>query len=246
MTGELNLAQMRQHYRAAIADSEENAQRLLSLGVGAAAAVLLLTAPMLGPALQAVWVGLCIGLAVGSLLGHRRAYRRLHDVLLEQQLQLHTPIDVELWHRVGELRNLPAPLDTYVARFLSTYRDMLLRLRTEDAVELGQVQTLQYRDLVFEFLELAERTGNILTAIETQGHRLSDDDKVMLRRRFSEQCAGLQQLVQSFDRSLGSFVMAQVLGDSLGESTIDDVRERMRSIEDEFDEVKHAISVETS
>lgn len=241
---DLNLAQMRQHYRAALADSEENAQRLLSLSIGAAAAVLLLTAPMLGPMLQAVWVGLCVGLAAGSIIGHKRAYRRLHDVLLEHQLKAHTAFDVELWERIGQMRPLAAPIDGYVARFLSTYRDMLQRVSGDSEVELGQVQVLQFREHVMEFLDLAERTGNLLNAIETQGQRLSDDDKILLRRRFSEQCANLQHLVQTFDRSLGNFVMAQVLSDDLGETSFESVAERMQAIEEEFDEVKQTLAVE--
>lgn len=240
---ELNLAQMRQHYRGAVVDSEEQAQRLLSLGVGAVAAVMLLAAPTFVPALQAIWVGVCLGLAVGGILFQRKLYQRLREILLEQQLTLHTPIDMELWQKIGQMKPLPQPLDQYVEHVLETYRDLRRQVNDETSVELGQVQLLEARERLFEFLELARRTGEIRQVLDTHAQRLSDDDQMRLRQKFSEQCTGLQQIAMSFDRMVGNLAVAQVLGDDLGESTVEQVAERMRSIEEELDEVKESLAV---
>lgn len=242
---DIDLAQMRQYYNAAVVDSEEHSQRLLSLGVGAIAAVLLMTAPALGPVLQMVWLGLCFGLAAAGILFRRRLHEQLRETLLEQQLQLHTKVDRELWDRIGRMPPLPQPLQQYVEHFLSTYTDFKSQVDETADVELGQVQLIQARDQVFDFLDLAERTGNIRRAIDTQSHRLSDEDQMRLRQLFSEQCAGLQQLAQSFDRSLGHLVMAQVLGEELGETRIEDVAERMTEIEEEFEHVKQSLSADS-
>ena len=240
----LNLAQMRQHYNAAVVDSEEHAQRLLSLGVGAVAAVLLMTAPALGPALQMVWIGLCGGLAAAGIIFRRRLNDRLQETLLEQQLQTYTRLDRELWDRIAKLDVLPQPLDKYVEHFLTTYLQMKQEINEEAAVELGQVQLIQARDQVLEYIDLAERTGKIRKALDTMGHILTDEDQIMLRQRFSEQCSGMQELAQTFDRSLGNLMMAQVLGEELGETRIEDLQERMTEIEEEFEHVKTTLSAD--
>jgi len=241
---DLSLAQMRQHYGAALVESEDQAQRLLSLGVGAAAAVLLMTAPALGPVLYPVWMVLCAGLGVVAFAARGRMYEHVRQMILEQLLRTQAPLDTELWERVAKLGHLPTPIDQYVEHFLSTYLELKRHVRDGDKVELGQVQLIQAREHVFEFLDLAERTGRIRNVLDTMSHRLSDDDQIRLRQRFSEQCTGLQQITQSFDRSLGNLVMAQVLGDELGESTIETVGERMRVIEDELEEVKLSLAGE--
>jgi hypothetical protein len=235
---------MRQHYGAALVESEDQAQRLLSLGVGAAAAVLLMTAPALGPVLYPVWMVLCAGLGVVAFAARGRMYEHVRQMILEQLLRTQAPLDTELWERVAKLGHLPTPIDQYVEHFLSTYLELKRHVRDGDKVELGQVQLIQAREHVFEFLDLAERTGRIRNVLDTMSHRLSDDDQIRLRQRFSEQCTGLQQITQSFDRSLGNLVMAQVLGDELGESTIETVGERMRVIEDELEEVKLSLAGE--
>ncbi len=240
----LSLAQMRQHYNAAVVDSEEHAQRLLSLGVGAAAAVLLMTAPALGPALQVVWLGLCAGLAAAGIAFRRTLNDRLREALLEQQLQTFARMDRVLWDRIARMDVLPQPLDKYVEHFLSTYLQMKQEINEEAAVELGQVQLLQARDQVIEYIEVAEHAGKIRRTLDTMGHRLTDEDKIKLRQMFSDQCAGLQDLAQTFDRSLGNLMMAQVLGDTLGETKIEDLQERMREIEEEFEHVKTTLSSE--
>ncbi len=242
---EINLASMRQHYHAALVDSEEHSQRLLSLGVGAIAAMLLMTAPALGQVLQVVWLGVTFGIAAAGFLFRRTLHDNLRETLLEQQLQMHTRVDRDLWDRVGRMKPLPQPLQQYVEHFLSTYVELKRQVGDKAEVELGQVQLIQAREQVLDFLDLAERTGNIRRALDSQSHRLSDEDQMRLRQRFSEQCAGLQELAQTFDRSLGNFVVAQVLGDGLGEATIESVAERMREIEEEFDYVKQVLTVET-
>lgn len=241
---DVNLTQARQYYRATVVESEENSQRLLSLGVGAAAMVLLMTAPMLGPVLQVVWAGVAAVLAIGGIIGRRRAYEYLRDTLIEQQLQRFLPIDTELWERLGRMRELPAPLDSYVAHMLATYVDFRQQVSDEHEVEFGQVQLIEARERLLEVIDLAERTGAIRTVLETQGNRLSDEDQVRLRQRFSEQCAGLQEIAQIFDRSVANFAVARVLGDELGEISIDDIAERMTEIEEEFGEVKNSLGVD--
>jgi hypothetical protein len=240
---DVNLAEMRQHYRAAKLDSEDHAQRLLSLGFGAAAAVLLMTAPALSPVLHLVWLGLVAGLAVGGLVARRFVYDRLREALVDQALQLHTPVDRELWDRLGTMRPVPAPINQYVEHVLNTYLDMKGRVDEGAEVELGQVQLIEARERVMDYLDLAERTGQIRNILEQHARRLAEDDQVKLRQRFSEQCAGLQAIAQSFDRTLGNLLVAQVLRDELGETTIEEVAERMREIEEEFDEVKQSLHV---
>lgn len=244
--GDVNLAQARQWYRSAVVDSDENAHRLLSLGVGAALMVLLMTAPVLGPLLQWVWVGASAALLATTTVMRRGLVERLRQALLEQQLQRHLPLDMELWHRIGAMRELPAPLNTYVEHMLATYLDLCGQVPEGEDVELGQVHAIEARDQVWDFLDLAERTGAIRTVLETHGQRISDEDKVLLRQRFSEQCAGLQQIAQSFDRSVGSLAVARVLSEELGETSIETVAERMHDIEQELEEVKRSISVETT
>ncbi|NUQ00063.1 MAG: hypothetical protein HUU35_09450 [Armatimonadetes bacterium] len=242
---DVNLAEMRQHYRAAVVDSEEHAQRLVSLGAGAAAAVLLMTSPALGSVLPVLWLAMCGALMTGAVLYRRRFHQQLREALLEQQLQMHTRIDRELWDRIGQMRPLPQPLQQYVEHFLATYNDFKQQVNEDSAVELGQVQLIQARDQVLEFLDLAERTGRIREVLDTQSHRLADEDQMRLRQLFSEQCAGLQDLAQTFDRSLGNLVVAQVLGSELGETRIQDVAERMREIEEEFEHVKQSLTVDS-
>ncbi len=241
---DINLAQMRQHYRAAVVDTEEQAQRLMSLGVGAAAAVLLMTAPALPAVLQAVWLGVVATFAVGGIVLRRHVQRELREKLLLQQLQLHTSLDRELWDRIGSLEALPQPLQQYVEHFLATYLDLRSQVRDGPNVELGQVQVIQARDQVLDFLDLAERTGRIRRVLDTQSKRLADEDQMRLRQLFSEQCSGLQELVQSFDRSLANLLVAQVLGDELGEASLEHMAERMREIEEELEHVKQSLTVD--
>lgn len=241
----LSLAQMRQHYNAAVVDSEEHAQRLLSLAVGATAAVLLMSAPVLSGALQAVWLGLCGGLAAAGIALRKTLNDRLRETLLEQQLQMFARLDRVLWDRIARLEVLPQPLDKYVEHFLSTYLQMKQEINEEADVELGQVQLLQARDQVIEYIDAAERAGKIRRILDTMGHRLTDEDKILLRQRFSEFCTALQELAQTFDRSLGNLMMAQVLGEELGETKLEDLQERMREIEEEFEHVKTTLSSET-
>ena len=218
----------------------------MSLGVGAIAAVLLVTAPALPAILQLGWLGLCGGLAALGVVFRRKLHDQLAETLFEQSLQMHTRLDREVWDRLGRLRELPQPLQQYVEHFLATYTELRSRVHDGPEVDLGQVQVIQSREQVLDFLDLAERTGNIRRALDTQGHRLSDDDQVRLRQLFSEQCTGMQELAQSFDRSLANLVVAQVMGGELGETRIEDVAERMRSIEEEFEHVKDALSAEAS
>ncbi|MCC7493850.1 MAG: hypothetical protein IT204_15955 [Fimbriimonadaceae bacterium] len=241
----VDLAQMRQHYRAAAVDSEEHAQRLLSLGIGAAAAVLFISTPAVAEFLQVVWLGATAALVTGFVMARRKLFERLRQTIFEQQLQLHTNVDRELWDRVGRLEPLPQPLQQYVEHFLSTYTELKSQVREGPQVELGQVQLLQAREQVIDFIDLAERTGRIRKVLDTQSHRLSDDDQVKLRQLFSEQCSGLQDLAQSFDRSLANLLVAQVLGEEMGETSIAEVSERMRAIEDELDHVKQSLAAET-
>ncbi|MBI2301891.1 MAG: hypothetical protein HYU66_23555 [Armatimonadetes bacterium] len=241
---EVNLTQARQYYRAAQVDSEEHAQRLMSLGVGGLAMVLLMTAPALGPLFQFLWVAIIVGAGAGLFLFRRHMHERLREAILTQQLQRYLPLDMELWDRVGAMRDLPAPLNSYVEHVLETYIDFRAQVSDRDEVELGQVQLIHARDRLFEYLDLAERTGAIRTVLETQAGRISDEDQISLRQRFGEQCAGLQQIAQSFDRTVGNLAVAQVLGGELGETSIDDVAERMHEIESELDEVKRSMSVD--
>ncbi len=242
---EVDLADMRRHYRAARVDSEEQAQRLISFGVGGAAAIMLMTAPALGPLLQLVWFGLCGAVVLGGLVARRHFQDRLRETVFDQQLQLHTRIDRDLWDRIGRMRELPQPLAQYAEHFLSTYAEFKRQVNEDTAVELGQAQLLSAREQVLDFLDLAERTGNIRRLLDMHGQRLGEEDQIRLREMFSEQCAGLQDLAQSFDRSLANLMMAQVLGDKLGETRIEDVKVRMREIEEEFDHVKQSLAAET-
>lgn len=235
---EFNLTQLRQHYDSAVQESDDQAQRAISLGTGAAVAVLLMTAPALGPVLYPIWLGLAAGVGVLALAARPTLYRNLREALLLQLLHQRAPLELELWERVAKLGHLPTPLDQYVEHCLGTYLEFKCMIREDDHVELGQVQLLQYREHILDFLDLAERTGRIRHILDTQGHRVTDEDKIKLRQRFAEMCSGLQEFAQSFDRSLGNLVVAQVLGDEVGDHTMETVQERMREIEAEFEEVK--------
>ena len=242
LPGEVDLTKLRQHYAAALVESEDQAQRILSLGVGAAMAMALVLAPALGPLLATVWMtAVAIGAGV-AIAARKTIYQRLRHALLMQMLTALLPLELELWERLHCMRHLPAPVSQYVEHFLGTYVDLKRHVREGDQVELGQVQLIQSRDQVLDFLDLAERTGAIRNILDTMSHRLADEDQIKLRQRFGEQCAGLQQIAQSFDRSLGNLVMAQVLGDELGEMTIEDAQARMTAIEEELAEVKQSLA----
>jgi len=241
-TTELDVAQMRRHYADSLIESEDAAQRLMSLGVGGAAFMMLFTAPILGPFWASIWMGMWTGLAAIGFLTRRRTYENLRHALLMSALGRMAPLELEIWERIARLKHVPAPISQYIERFLGTYLEFKSHVRDDDKVELGQVQLAQAREHVMDFLDLAERTGAIRHILETMSHRISDDDQIRLRQRFSEQCAGLQEITQTFDRSLGNLVVAQVLGDDLGETTMEYVQERMSAIEEEFDEVKQSLT----
>ncbi len=239
---ELDVAQMRRHYAESIIESEDAAQRLMSLGVGGAAFFMLLTAPVLGPMWAGIWLGLWTGLAAVGFATRRRTYESLRHTLLTARLGQMAPLELDIWERIARLKHVPAPISQYIERFLGTYIEFKQHVREDDKVDLGQVQLAQAHEHVMDFLDLAERTGAIRNILETMSHRISDDDQIRLRQRFSEQCAGLQEITQTFDRSLGNLVVAQVLGDDLGETTMEYVQERMSAIEDEFEEVKQSLT----
>jgi hypothetical protein len=239
--GELNLTKLRQHYEASIVESEDEAQRLLWLGVGFAVAVPAMLAPLLGNILCTLMLAATFGSLV---VARRQALERLRHLLLMHKLDSYLPLELELWQRLGRLKHLPAPINQYVEHFLGTYVELKRHVRDSDKVELGQVQLIQARDHVLDFLDLAERTGAIRTILDTMSAHISDEDQIRLRQRFAEQCAGLQAITQSFDRTLGNLLVAQVLGDELGETTVADVQERMMAIEDELAEVKQSLAGE--
>ncbi|MBI5835389.1 MAG: hypothetical protein HZB16_24055 [Armatimonadetes bacterium] len=232
---------MRRHYAEALIESEDAAQRLMSLSVGLAAFTMLITAPVFGHVWSSIWLGMWTGLAAVGFATRRRTYEGLRHTLLMALLNRLAPLELEIWDRLARLKHVPAPISQYIERFLGTYIEFKQHVRDDDKVDLGQVQLAQAREHVMDFLDLAERTGAIRNILETMSHRISDDDQIRLRQRFSEQCAGLQEITQTFDRSLGNLVVAQVLGDDLGETTMEYVQERMSAIEEEFDEVKQSL-----
>ncbi|HAZ63081.1 MAG TPA: hypothetical protein DCZ72_05655 [Armatimonadetes bacterium] len=240
-SGRLNPNRLRQFYQQSALESEDAAQRLMSLGVGFSACALLFTLPLLTSMWAQIWLGAWTALTAGALFSRRRNAAALRRALLSNQLARIAPLEPAIWERLAELRHIPAPIDAYIAHFLGTYVEFKAQVREDDKVELGQAQLLQAQEHVLDFLDLAERTGTIRHVLDTMSHRISDEDQIRLRQRFSEQCAGLQQISQSFDRGLGNLVVAQVLSDDLGETTMDYMQERMQAIEDEFAEVKDTL-----